>query len=976
MSWWRRISNLCGYITTEDIDSAIEMRRWSLALWLSDRYLRKFPGAVPVVLVRAQCYTNLGNKPMAKRQVEAAYALDDSFVPAIFHYAQQQVENGAVEEALRLFALIKDHPFIKDSVDSSLSELCMRRGNAALAREYQLRSWMANFDNLRHANGYLFRLTYSCTDELEIAQEHQFWGETLIPYSGVPKRAYQAALARALKIKNPVVPEVTDKIRIGYWGGDFKEHSVRYFSRSLIEAHNKEKFEIIIYDDNFLEGVPDEHTKAFRTATPFFMVTSAMDDDAIAALIESHRLDILVDIQGHTSANRLHMLQHRFATLQITALAYPPTTGLSTIDYKVVDSCMVTSDSYRYYTERQLVLPNSFWCFDPKSDAPYKELPPYVERGYITFGCFGNAAKITPSVLGAWAQILRKVENARLLIVSPSFNDDTTLKVFVAGLDKAGIVNARVDCRPGVSTEKLWYVYQEVDVILDTFPFNGGTTSSWATYAGVPVLTLAGKSLVSSMGKSIMTNLGFPEFVVNDLSEYVAKAVALTATPRPIANFRKNARERYASRTLGNGAMYANEFESKCLELLEERRHGRTPGTPPEVPPLPLPEMLRRARMVWYHGNVEACNRILNVCRKHYGETTEISELEAEKLLQLGQFNELKKLFLGITQLSPSLLHTRILLCIAQSSNDDAKRYVAMMLEKPIPNAAPDFLQQELWAAWAGERDFQGADFGQSARNNSQKVQQPVLVFFVGGDVSLMESRRDEFLQRYSKSGAWEIKTQILAESERVDAMNDLLLECDSDPVVLVLRESVQLLHPHALEEISHTLRTCALVGAAGAMRWRQKDWSQELPQYKAWGLLRKSRISDAHLDLHFAGADQRKVVTDAVVLDGKFLAFKPKRIGKILWDEEMADAEHWAEEDWCNRVQEAGGPLHIHRGLGLLVDGNPRLVGLKTSQGQVAVTRRFGFDPMDLPIADYSVQTVMVRDEVQAMAVMEGYLR
>jgi predicted O-linked N-acetylglucosamine transferase (SPINDLY family) len=309
------------------------MRRWSLALWLSDRYLRKFPGAVPVVLVRAQCYTNLGNKPMAKRQVEAAYALDDNFVPAIFHYAKQQVDSGAVEEALRLFALIKDHPFIKDSVDSSLSELCMRRGNAALAREYQLRSWMANFDNLRHANGYLFRLTYSCTDELEIAQEHQFWGETLIPYSGVPRGAYQAALARALKIKNPAVPVKTDKIRIGYWGGDFKEHSVRYFSRPLIEAHNKEKFEIIIYDDNILEGVPDEHAKAFRKATPFFMVTAAMDDDALAALIESHRLDILVDIQGHTSANRLHLLQHRFAPLQITALAYPPTTGLSTIDY-------------------------------------------------------------------------------------------------------------------------------------------------------------------------------------------------------------------------------------------------------------------------------------------------------------------------------------------------------------------------------------------------------------------------------------------------------------------------------------------------------------------------------------------------------------------------------------------------------------------------------------------------------------------
>lgn len=994
---WQRIRFYFRQVTTQDIDNAIASTGltgdWLHVLWLCDRYLSKHPEAVSVVLARARCHQAMNHPEKFKTEVALAFALDDTFVPAIYYQVGIFVEEKRTSEALTLLALIKDHAAVRDGVDTLLSELCMRRAQADAAREYQLRSWMANFDHIRHANGYLFRLTYVDVNELEVAQEHQFWAQTMLPFDGFPASRQSETLVRvhqklALTPKQTQALTVRDhRIRIAYWGGDFKEHSVRYFFRPLLESHNREQFEVFIYDENFMNGSGDQHTAANKAHSDYFFDISHLTDEEVCAFIESHQIDILVEVQGHTSSNRLHLWQKRFAPLQITGLAYPPTTGLASIDYKMVDIHMVSPGSSAYYAERQLVLPHSFWCFDPKEEAPFTTEPPHLRKGYITLGCLGNAAKITLKIMAAWRDILLASPTTRLLVLSHTFGDSITEDAFRGQLKLADVPENQVICSPAVPRDELWLKYQEVDMVLDTFPFNGGTTSCWATYAGVPVLTLAGNSLASCMGKSIMCNLGFPEFVANDLNEYTAKAIELLKNPAPMGEFRSVARARFLESSLGNGSKFAAEFEQLCTELLDQRRQGLTPGIAPAVTALPLAEMLRRARMVWYHGNADACERILRVCRDHYGNDPAIVEYEAESLLGRQRFEAFDEVCSAAEPGYPALWHLQAQAAIARGANNRARELVQNIVHQPLAHELTAesghaqhnrHLQQQLWQAWLNvtTHPVLASKPVTTDRPTDNAATQTVLVLVVGRDPNLCQVRA-EALKLILVDPECTVSFQCCHPFERIEVLNQLLGDaCESQPdVVVVLRDHVDLGHPGFLSEIRKTLAFADVVSPGGALRWTQKDWAQDLPAHKAWGLMRPSHLAGDLYELHFAGNHAQKIITDAVVLDGQLLAFVPARVAAHSLDEEMGGAGYWAEEDWCNRIHHAGGQLAIHRTLGVVLHPSAEAQSLHTTHGQASLLKRLGLDPMHIPHADHSIQTVQVSDPSQGVQVAIAYL-
>jgi len=456
---------------------------------------------------------DIGDDNAALVLAEKAFLIDDSKLPIVVNYAKALVGKQRIYEGMEFLRQAQAYAPDFPNVNTVYASMALIQGDASTARKYSLNGWLASFDSLRLANSYLFNAAYDDIDESRLAAEHRFWAETLLPHSFSSEKTQD---------DHPTLPAKGNKIRIGYWSPDFRNHSVRYFALPLLENHDRDNFEVIAYHDS---PYHDEQTDAIKACCDHFVPVSEIPDVRLVSLMRSHQLDILVELAGHTSANRLNLLRERLATRQLTGLGYPPTTGLSSIDGKLLDIHIANDDSPHYFTEVPLVLDHSFWCFDPKEPSEIATDPPVVKNGFITFGCVGNIAKITQRMLDCWARILERVQGSRLLIRSFSLLDAAAADAIAERFVRVGIDLGRVDFHGPAGGAEFFNSYNSIDIILDTYPFNGGTTTCFATYMGVPVLSMAGKSLLSRMGMSVLSNLGLTDWLVADYEEYVEKAV-------------------------------------------------------------------------------------------------------------------------------------------------------------------------------------------------------------------------------------------------------------------------------------------------------------------------------------------------------------------------------------------------------------------------------------------------------------------
>jgi protein O-GlcNAc transferase len=485
-------------------------------------YLETDPANVVALNDLAACLADAGDQQEAARLFELAHSLDDNFMPATVNCAKLQTERGQSRQALPYLRRAKICTPRPGHVDAVYAGVLMRQGDVEGARHYQLQAWLGAFDNLRMANCHLFWLSYGDVDEQALAAEHRFWANTVM-----------AAPQGTLPVPDdaPLALETAGrKLRIGYWSPDFRSHSVRYFFRPLVENHDRERFEVFLYND-FPRA--DEQTELIRSQADHFHEVFETSDADLADLIRSHQLDLLVELSGHTSHNRMSMLQNRLARRQMQAIGYPPTSGLTTVDAKLLDRHAVTDDWHRYYAEQPLVLPGSFWCFDPLEPTPPLPDPPVIANGFVTFGCVGNISKITDRLLAAWRRILTAVPDSRLVIRSISFEDELPEEAARLRFERAGLPLDRVQLLKPAGGAAFFSSYNEIDVILDTFPFNGGTTTCFAAYMGVCVVSMAGASLPSRMGLSILTNLGAADLVVQDMDAYVERATRSRVTRAP-----------------------------------------------------------------------------------------------------------------------------------------------------------------------------------------------------------------------------------------------------------------------------------------------------------------------------------------------------------------------------------------------------------------------------------------------------------
>jgi protein O-GlcNAc transferase len=954
-----------GFNKTTSLEHAIQLKHHGDlhgTIAALQRHLEEEPYDVAAITIMGVCQADLGRMDAARSAFELAYSLDDTGIPELANYARMLVDDRKSQDALPILRQAK----IRDPgclfIDAIYAAMVRNNGDAEAAVPYYLRAWLANFDSLRFANGFLFNSAYCEADGAQLAAEHRFWAETSV-----------SVVSLAIPHADQLADRSRAKNRIGYWSPDFREHSIRYFLRPLLENHDRDQVEIFLYYDYPKE---DAQTALIRSACDYFHPVCDLNDTDLLALVHSHQLDVFVELAGHSSYNRALLLQQRFATIQVSALGYPPTMGLASIDAKILDRHVITDESSRCYAEAPLVLPTSFWCFDPMTIAPIDPEPPSVRNDYLTFACVGNVAKITDDVLRCWKSILERVQNSRLLIRSISFEDAASEDMVRDRLAAAGIALRAVDlCKPKRG-EDFFSSYNEIDVVLDTFPFNGGTTTCFATYMGVPVVSWAGNSLISRMGLSILTNLGVPELVVHDAKAYTECAVGLASNLVFLRQFRLEARERFLRTALGNGKLFAQEFEEACRELLAQKQDG-TFSYQHTIPPLPADEIVRRAYTVLSYGQTEAAERIVGHCLRHYPNsgsahllvtqlwTTENRFATAVEYLlaRLNSFSESE-------QVSIMIYVTRLHLLLEQK--DEAEKMIERLAGMQIADQF-DRMQVNLYRASITAATETETAIDQSIHDAAKARRFRVLI--PCNNVERFESMCEQIRINCHLPQGCDVSYQRCNEDVKIAAYQTALRFSGTD-VLIFIQKNVALHNPMFLVEVSTALESCDMLGFAGATRWSRMEWRADDFERKAAGFMVESSENTGFTELQLLGVGVESVMKDIAILDGSLLALVPGRLCDVTFDEDLPGAGLLLEEDWSHCAFKSGFRLAVHRNLGVKLDREAQLDDSNRAVGRVRCSEKMGWDTFAIVKDDNLTLTLAVDSPARAVLISQTYMR
>jgi predicted O-linked N-acetylglucosamine transferase (SPINDLY family) len=406
----------------------------------------------------------------------------------------------------------------------------------------------------------LFSLHYDPTcDRDRLFVEAKAWGE-----------AYLARLATTIP-PHPNEPDPDRKLRIGYVSGDFHRHPVGFFLEAILRGHDRGQFEIYCYSAH---RCIDDLTRRMRDYGGHWASLVGVRDDVAADAIRRDQIDILIDLSGHTSAHRMGIFARKPAPVQVSWIGYFDTTGLPTIDYLLADRSICPPGDERYYVEEVMRLPDGYLCYAPQSDLAVAP-PPAVANGYPTFGCFNKAAKITEDVVSLWARVLRALPDARLCLKDAVYGDATVRERYQERFARRGISAERLIFQGWTPYDENLAAYARVDLALDPFPFNGGTTTVEALWMGVPVVTLAGDHFVSRMGVSHLSSVGLTELVAESPDDYVRTAIDLARDVARLGALRASLRPRMEASPLCDAGRFVRAVESRYRQMWRKWCDGR-----------------------------------------------------------------------------------------------------------------------------------------------------------------------------------------------------------------------------------------------------------------------------------------------------------------------------------------------------------------------------------------------------------------
>lgn len=504
-------------------------------------------------------WNELGNRQAAIENCRRAVELRPDFGAAHINLTVALLGAGQLDEAVEAghqAIAVSDNP---SQAHGNLANCYQTRGQLDEAIQSHRQAMAHSPGDAQEHSNLLYTLNYHpSVYRQQLADEHRAWGKQHADFLTASARPH-------INDRSP-----QRRLRVGYVSGQFRAHAVNAFFEPILASHDHSAVEVYCYANSVIR---DETTTRLKGFADHWRDIVGIDDQSASELVRRDQIDVLVDLAGHISGNRLSIFARKPAPVQVTYLGYQNTTGMAAMDYRLTDAYSdPPGTTEAYYTETLVRLPRTFFVYLPTAGAPPVGELPAASRGHVTFGSFNHFAKVTPQVLTAWSQLLAAVPNSRLLILShaSSWISERITKV----LAEQGVSPDRVELVPRRPYLQYLDLISQVDIALDAFPFNGHTTTCDCLWQGVPVVARAGDSYVSRFGSSGLITLGLKQLVANSVEQYIDAAARLAADLDGLRQLRSTMRERMQASPLMDFAGFTRDLEAAYRTMWQSWRQS------------------------------------------------------------------------------------------------------------------------------------------------------------------------------------------------------------------------------------------------------------------------------------------------------------------------------------------------------------------------------------------------------------------
>lgn len=523
------------------------------------KLLDKDPGNAPWLIAMGECLLNMGASDQAGRALNMALRINPNlgFAHVLLGRLARDKNAGvdsAIGHCLKAIQInAQDHQAYNE-----MGNYLMRAGDPVAA----CRSFKKILDITGPETAPIFSnwlLSSHYRDDISPKELFQFHKDWQNRHDLINKRD-------RLGFQN--TPDPNKKIKVGFSSGDLFSHSVFFFLNGLFKEYDRSKYEFVCFSDRSEES-EDEQSQILKSNVDGWHRVMGLNAGVLSEKIIEEEIDIMVDLSGHTGQNRLLSYLQRSAPVQVTWLGYPDTTGLDSMDYRLIDSITDPEPwADKLASETLYRLPAPFLCYDPGKIWDGIEPKQDLEPGKIVFGTFNEAPKFSPSVVKLWCEILNRIPEAELVIKCRPFGEEKTKEFMMDNLAKYGVDQSRVKLL-GFIPSNTGHIstYDVMDVALDPFPYNGTTTSCEAMWMGVPFITRAGDRHCARVGMSLLKAVGLDDWIANSDEEYIEKAVEISKNREELIETKKALRQRMLASPLCDSRGFAEKFGKALREM-------------------------------------------------------------------------------------------------------------------------------------------------------------------------------------------------------------------------------------------------------------------------------------------------------------------------------------------------------------------------------------------------------------------------
>ncbi len=506
-------------------------------------------------------YRHAGDLDNAQDLLLKAVSLKPELVHAHFNLAILYTRNDDLEKSINSYQnviALQPDKIIAAKAYNYIGSLLLRQGTLKESIKNYRKAISINVDDAEARSNLLYALCADpFTSNVELYSEHLEWEKN------------HGVRGANTKFGIPGNAPKEGRLRIGYVSADFRNHSVAFFLEPILRNHDKTKFEIFCYCNN---EIFDDTTELLSNLSEHWRNITNESDDSVVKSIANDGVNILIDLSGHTAGNRMPVFARKPAAVQATWLGYPSTTGLSTIDYRFTDEISDPEGiADEFHSEKLIRMEDGFLCYQGDDGVILDDTPPCFGKGYVTFASFNNITKINSVIVELWSKVLHRTPNSRFLVKTSTLTDDKGKAYCLELFAKNGIEEDRIDWhfRLPKASDHL-KLYNQIDIALDTYPYNGTTTTFEALWMGVPVVTLSGDRHASRVSASILKTLKLDSMVAETGEQFVETAIKVANDFNGLSKLRRELRSKLIHSPLCDAKGFTKKMERAYKKMWKD----------------------------------------------------------------------------------------------------------------------------------------------------------------------------------------------------------------------------------------------------------------------------------------------------------------------------------------------------------------------------------------------------------------------